>query len=1257
MYLKNKITINLLKNIFALHRTFFVRYGFISLLVFIASFSQSQQLVLNEFQSSNGSTIFDEDEDFEDWIEIYNGTTQPINLEGYGLSDASSNLFKWVFPSILVAPNQYLLVWASGKNRVDPNNPLHTNFSISSSGESLSLTHPNGTIIDHVPAIALPTDVSYGRYQDGEPNWYFFYTPSPNNPNSSEGLESLISLPSFSHNSGFYSEPISLSISVEDPDEQIIYTLDGSEPTFDRLNGVSYEIKNSYAQNQGQTGGPLFANSSFAMNYNSLIWLEDKSYSENIFSSINTTHNFNPTYLPFGPIKKANVVRARAIKNGIMGPIVTKTYFISSNPEKFNSELPILSFTVNIEELVDYNNGIYVAGEDFDLWRQENPENNANCHSGANYRRRGIDFEKSAHLSVFENNGLVFNQNMGVRIHGACSRAHNLKSLRLYARTTYGEGSTFDYPFFGSTNDESFKRILVRNSGNDNKNTLFRDAFMQKIVTHLNFETQDYRPAVHYINGEYWGIINIRERYDRFYFNRKYDIPLDEIDVLTNNGLSSHNVSEGDNTAWVNFYNFIAQNSLADEENYDFILTQMDEKSFTDYFISNIYFNNTDWPGNNILYYRKKTSGFHPYAPHGHDGRWRWALYDTDFGFGLSLGSMAYVNNTLAFATYPSGSGWPNPAWSTLIFRKLLANTTFKQQFINRYADLLNTTFLPNRVKGILEDLKSQLDNEIPEHQQRWSSLQSWETNIQVMRNYADFRPEYARNHIRGEFNIPDQHEITIDVSDTSHGFVHINSISLIPSTEGIDSVAYPWKGIYFENVPIELKAIPYNGFQFSHWSGDIHSEENPIEINISEMMDVTANFVELEDEEDHRELIHYWVFDNNLPNNQPLLEIHSSFSKNEEFAKLYYESCKAGYPFDEQHPSWRTASMERRNQPTGINYFSQYNDDLSFESANLRGLQIKQPFQLEEAENMLYFQVSTLDYSDLKCSFAVIDEGAVYALYVEYFDSISNQWTSHNLPSFVSQLTNEYNLFEIDFSAIEIASNNPNFLMRIRFAGADMTIDEGNRITFNNIAFFGKYNPIISECRLEVLVRSSNGLGEVEWSLKDQDEEVVLEKTSISSWNFDRKVVHEANNGPYSFTISNLSGNNAVDFSIVLGNDTLISSSLIEQEGFSFEEIQTACSTNNIPNHKLEEIDLLVYPNPATDVVNITFSSMIEGQFELDILDALGKKITTIYVGKQQQQTTFQWTPSSSGNGIKGLYFCRLRTQNTTIVKKILLI
>ncbi|MDD2984920.1 CotH kinase family protein [Flavobacterium sp.] len=1029
------------------HKKYFL-IGFL----FLFLSTKAQNVVINEFVTSNSTVNTDEDGSYEDWIELYNTSAANINLSGYGLSD-NTNLFKWVFPDFIMQPGEHLLVWCSSKNRSNPEFPLHTNFGISSGGETITLTHPDGTVMDQIPAIVIPPNFSYGRAPSGSLTFSIFQEPTPGFLNSIDGAPDTLSPPELSVDSGFYSEGFTLTLTHPDPEVTLIYTLDGSEPTLENLNGKSYFYKNQYEEFPGQSSGELLEQSYATQLYEEPIEIIDRSNLPNKIASISSTFHQVPFYIPTNPIFKGTVVRTKALKEGTLSSeTITRSYFIS--PEEANRfSIPVVSISLDESQFFNYDNGIYVAGKDFDDWRLENPDGDA-VWADANYKQKGEITEKKANLSFFENGNEILNQDIGIRLNGNFTRISPNKSLRLYARSEYGSGS-FNHAFFDESSYSSFKRLILRNSGNDVSSTYFRDAFIQRMVKHMNFETQAYQPVITLLNGEYWGILNMRERFDRHYFERVFGIIDGDLDFLEYNGTI---VEEGDSEHYMAMFDYISTHNLVETDHYNYVKTQMDPDNFIDHFIANIYAANTDWPHNNIEFWRKRTDQYQPDAPYGQDGRWRWVLKDTDFGFGGTGVPQSYEDNTLAFATSTGGDEILNPEWSTLVLRKLLENTTFKNSFINRFADMLNTTFLPERVVGVIYEMKSGIEAEIQEHRFRWStigSMEEWQSNIDVMIEFSNERPTYQRNHILEKFNIDSTLQAHLNVLDETQGFIQINTIEILATTPGVQENPYPWNGVYFKNIPITLKAIAKPGYVFSHWTGASISPESEITLTPATDFEITAHFVSSQDVVEDIP-IYFWTIDSNVPNNEALTEIYSTFDLASQ-GLLRYESCLAGYPFDNTHPNWRKASMERRNSPTDLNYIPEANNEIPFELSNMRGLQIKQPFQNDGFENQLIFELSTTAYQDILMGFAAKNENAAHTILVDYsITENTTEWTTAGLENSSFSLSDDYQTYEIDFSAIDGVNNNQNFKMRLRFDGENMTLDNGDRVTFNNFSVKG---------------------------------------------------------------------------------------------------------------------------------------------------------------------------------------------------------
>ena len=507
----------------------------------------------------------------------------------------------------------------------------------------------------------------------------------------------------------------------------------------------------------------------------------------NIFYTLDGSEPTENTLLYTQPIRitKTTVLRARAFIDGYEpGFITTATYFIRTD-----HKLPIVSLVTDPPNLWDWETGIYVAGPN---------AQSSMPHYGANYWE---EWEKPVHVEFFEPDGTPgFHLDAGMKIMGGWSRARDQKSLAIFARSEYGTGE-IDYQIFPDKPIQSFEAVTLRNSGNDWDSAFMRDGFMQTLLVGcMDLELMAYRPAAAYINGEYWGILNLREKQNEHYLASNTGVDPDNIDLLEGEGRGEWQTIQGSHEAYQELIQYLEQYGAEQQEDYDYVVSQMDVENFIEYQIAQIYFDNQDWPGNNIKFWQPRDAG----------GRWRWLTFDTDFGFGI-YDARAYQNNTLDFALEPSGPGWPNPPWSTFLLRSLVENETFRELFINRFADHLNTTFNPDRVIDILYSLTDVIEDEIPAHRQRWpGSAGSWNSQINRMETFAEERVSRMFDFIEAQFDLSSPVELTLSVSDSRHGYVRINHIK--PDR-------YPWTGYYFPEIPIQVKAVPQPGYRFVRWS------------------------------------------------------------------------------------------------------------------------------------------------------------------------------------------------------------------------------------------------------------------------------------------------------------------------------------------------------------------------------------------------------------------------------------------------------
>ncbi|MFB9296068.1 CotH kinase family protein [Persicitalea jodogahamensis] len=793
-----------------------------------------QSVVINELMASNDATIADDAGDYSDWIELYNPSDNTIDLSGYYITDKPNNRTKHQLPSgVSIGPNRYLILWASGETS---RGSTHLGFSLSADGEFVGLYEPNGsTAVDEVSFDPQRPDISWGRQPNATGGWFFLTPASPGADNTgAAAYDGILDEPEFSMDAGFYGSDFDLSLSTSEPGATIYYTLDGSEPDPDDAGGASFQYKNSYEQVPGQPSGPLLNSSFETLTYSSPLAISDNTSQPNKLSLHASSYDHNPTYLPDSSLFKATIVRSMVARPGYLpSKTITKTYVVTPSGSSRYS-LPVISIAVPPKGLFDYEEGIYTAGVTFDGWRAGNSTTNAYGAGGypGNFMLSGSEWESRANIEFLDsaNQDVVINQAIDLRIHGGYTRGNPQKSLRLYS------DSYFDQPFFPGQSNEFHKRLILRASGNDWGSTMFRDGMYQTAVKHLRFDTQGYRPSVLLLNGEYWGIHNLRERYDRFYLYNRYQVPLDSVDLIENN----YEVNEGDITAYNQLISTL-QNGVQGQD-YETVKSRMDIENYIDYIIAEVYVSNTDWVENNIRCWRKKVDAYQPNAPYGHDGRWRWMMYDTDYGMTNSP-----AHDGLAFATNNDPNGYPSPA-RTFVLRRLLENQDFSEQFISRYADLLNTTFLPSRLTGFINEARQKILPAMPEQISRWErpeNMTDWEENIQIMTDFVEQRPPYARSHIRNRFGLSGEQSLTVNVSSEEAGYVKINSIEILPSTEGVSATPYPWNGIYFRDVPVTLIARANPGETFRYWTeaGTVIGTDSVLTLNLESDRSVTAEF------------------------------------------------------------------------------------------------------------------------------------------------------------------------------------------------------------------------------------------------------------------------------------------------------------------------------------------------------------------------------------------------------------------------------
>ncbi|MGB0999047.1 MAG: CotH kinase family protein [Flavobacteriales bacterium] len=672
-------------------------------ILFISSLrGVSQTLVINEVMSSNDTVLQDKFGDYPDWIELYNSSNELVNLHQYSLSDDEDDLQKWRFPEVSIEPKSFLVLFASGRDTLI-DNEFHTNFKIKQTGEPLFLASHQVEVLSSVAPVFIPTNTSYACVVDGNKQMTITNTPTPGASNSqSNGIYC-------SHPSGFYSEAFDLSLVSSSPNQLIRYTLNGETPS---------------------------AQSNL---YSSTLLIDAQEEHELSISQIPTTplskpaNAYNIKWKTPKRVYKGHVIRYAVFENdSLRSKIYTKTYFVDPSIKK-RYIFPVLSLVTDSLNLFDYESGIYIPGKRFD-------EEGYNWFAIGNYNNRGKAWERAMHISYFEPDGtLAFETDAGMRMRGLGSLSNPQKSFNVYFRNAYGR-SKVDYPIFEGSKATTFKRLIFRNGGQDFTYSHFKDAMLQTLIEPLNLDLQAYQPSLVFINGEYWGIHNIREMYDEHHFKYSFDIEEDSVNILGVCG----SVDEGSNSDYLALTDYVSTHDLSQNEAYNYVASQIDIENMIDFQIAEIYFANYDWPCNNFKIWKDNSP----------ESKWRFLIYDLDFSFGYDHRS-SYNVNSIEHAT-KIANDWPHCACSNLLFRALLQNQNFKHQFLERFQYALNQTFEPQHVIDLIDRFEEQYRPEIEEHIDRWrypSSLSKWNEALNKQRLFAQKRPCVMMEHLRSYFD------------------------------------------------------------------------------------------------------------------------------------------------------------------------------------------------------------------------------------------------------------------------------------------------------------------------------------------------------------------------------------------------------------------------------------------------------------------------------------------------------------------------
>lgn len=549
-------------------------------------------LCINELSVSSLATQVGGSTIYEDYIELYNPNNNTISLDGLYLSDTSDYTLA-PLPDVTIGPGAHLCIYAAGQDGSVPEGQLSVPFSLSEN-ETVSLTRLEENTADTASSVLLDTvyipdsmkiGAVYARTEDSGET-FAQMRPSPGTANQVAAL--VLEDPTFSQPSGFYEDAVSLQISSSSG-TTVHYTLDGSDPT---------------------TDSPLYSGS--------LTLMDPSSHSDRYASRTDITEEDSGYLPPDSPVDKAVVLRAVAFDAaGNSSNITTATYFIDFDQKDGYENAAVLSLVTDPDNLFSSETGIYVRGALYDDAMEAGLIYNGlpwtYLTEYTNYYLEGAEAERPVYIQFFNaSREETLAQDCGIRIRGNESRHFPQKSFSLYARSRYGS-SSFSPVFFDT--GISYPNLIL-NSGRQ-----LKKIFFFSLVEDRDTAIQQYTPCQVFLNGEYWGMYYLMEKYSSEYLAGHYDVAPDNT-LLVKDTRYVENGSPQDIARYKELRTFLAEQNLADPDVYQELLTKMDMQSFIDWMCTNIYIANTDTKplGGNVLTWQTLT----PENDAEGDGRFRW---------------------------------------------------------------------------------------------------------------------------------------------------------------------------------------------------------------------------------------------------------------------------------------------------------------------------------------------------------------------------------------------------------------------------------------------------------------------------------------------------------------------------------------------------------------------------------------------------------------------------------------------------------
>ncbi|NNC82252.1 MAG: T9SS type B sorting domain-containing protein [Flavobacteriales bacterium] len=433
----------------------------------------------------------------------------------------------------------------------------------------------------------------------------------------------------------------------------------------------------------------------------------------------------------------------------------------------------------------------------------------------------GTQIEPIGHFEFFGADGQLKDEARGdFNEHGNDSWAYDQRGIDYITRDQMGYNDEIHHPIFRTKDRPSYQRLIIKAAANDNypfsppagAGAHVIDAYIHSLsqIGDLRMDERSHEPCVMYVNGQYWGLYEVREKVDDLDFtDYYYDQGEGEVDFIKTWGGTWNEYDSGTCYEWDDLVDFITTQDMTDPANYDYVKSVYNTGSLIDYFVLNSYVVTSDWLNWNTGWWRGKD-------PDGDKKKWRYILWDNDASFG------EYINFTGIPDTSPDADpcnpeqiGDPGGQGHVPVLNALLGNEEFYNDYVSRFADLSQTLFSCDVMLSHWDSLITMLEPEMPRQVNRWGgTVAEWQSNADAVRSFIVDRCAAFNDGMLDCYDVEGPYPLMIQIMPPGAGYVEFNSIDVTDS---------PWEGEYFGNLDVEMEANPYGINVFSHWETNNH--------------------------------------------------------------------------------------------------------------------------------------------------------------------------------------------------------------------------------------------------------------------------------------------------------------------------------------------------------------------------------------------------------------------------------------------------